>query len=109
MKPPVCRLCKNAHWPRERHVWPAVPEVPHSNAPTPSRRSLGREPAAHSQRSAQTIAVENCDQSTTVSQGKPDTAPSELRSMTDADLKVRYNAVMAEVMRRRRAKQKERT
>jgi hypothetical protein len=29
--------------------------------------------------------------------------------MTDADLKVRYNAVMAEVMRRRRAKQKERT
>jgi hypothetical protein len=30
----------------------------------------------------------------------------EFRSMSDADLKVRYNAVMAEVMRRRRAKQK---
>jgi hypothetical protein len=26
--------------------------------------------------------------------------------MSDADLKIRYNAVMAEVMRRRRAKQK---
>jgi hypothetical protein len=31
----------------------------------------------------------------------------ELRSMDDADLKIRYNAIMAEVMRRRRAKQKE--
>jgi hypothetical protein len=25
MKPPICRLCKNAHWARDRHVWDEVP------------------------------------------------------------------------------------
>jgi hypothetical protein len=79
-----------------------VPEAHRSNAQSPSPGTQDKGPP-------QTAEPATAVPSTPRSIEPPrnvDTAPSELRSMTDADLKVRYNAVMAEVMRRRRAKQK---
>ena len=87
MKPPICRSCWKAEW---NHVCegPLLAEnerlTPKQAAPAPSWSSLLPR------------AVSEAQQQPT----------SDLRAMDDQSFRVAYNAVMAEYMRRRRAKQK---
>ena len=87
MKPPICRSCWKAEW---DHVCkgPLLAEnerlTPKQAAPAPSWSSLLPR------------AVSEAQQQPT----------SDLRAMDDQSFRVAYNAVMAEYMRRRRARQK---
>jgi hypothetical protein len=79
-------------------------EAPRSNAQTPSRRSLDTDIAT-----AATVPSSTPPKTVDPPPGSNlGIVPllGRLRTMNDAELKVSYNAVMAEYMRRRRAKQK---
>jgi hypothetical protein len=78
-------------------------EAPRSNAQTPSRHSLDTDIAT-----AAAVPSSTPPKTVDPSRGDLGIVPllERLRTMNDAELKLRYNAVMAEYMRRRRAKQK---
>jgi hypothetical protein len=78
-------------------------EAPRSNAQTPSRRSLDTDIAT-----AAAVPSSTPPKTVEPSRGDLGIVPllERLRTMNDTELKVGYNAVMAEYMRRRRAKQK---
>jgi hypothetical protein len=151
MKPPICSLCKNPHWPRNPHRWdelpddlpaltsdemaslspvdpkelsdwssraaetlgPAVPDPPRSNARSESHHTQDTDTRSAEQAQADRQDPHHSARSGADDQSRdiPDTAPSaeELRSMSNEELRLRYNRIMAEVMHRRRAKQKEPT
>jgi hypothetical protein len=78
-------------------------EAPRSNAQTPSRRTrdtdIATAAAAPSRTPPKTVDPPPGNLGIVPLLGR-------LRTMNDAELKVSYNAVMAEYMRRRRAKRK---
>jgi hypothetical protein len=77
MKPPICRSCWKAEW---NHVCEDRSSAGNER-PTPNQAAL-------SPQAAQQQPI------------------GDLRAMDDENFRVAYNAVMAEYMRRRRAKQK---
>jgi len=87
MKPPICRSCWKAEW---NHVCKG-PLLAENERPTPKQAA-----PAPSWSSLLPRAVSEAQQQPT----------SDLRAMDDQSFRVAYNAVMAEYMRRRRAKQK---
>jgi hypothetical protein len=99
-----CSICGGAHPRWECPKW-EVParEAPRSNAQPQSRRSLDTDIAT-------AAAVPSSTPPKTVDPSRGNlgivSLLERLRTMNDAELKVGYNAVMAEYMRRRRAKQK---
>jgi hypothetical protein len=102
--PVSCSICGGAHPRWECPKWEVpAPEAPRSNAQSPSRRTPDVDIAT-------AAAVPSSIPPKTVdpSPGNLGIVPllGRLRTMNDAELKVSYNAVMAEYMRRRRAKQK---
>jgi hypothetical protein len=102
--PVSCSICGEAHPRWECPKW-EVParEAPRSNAQSPSRRTRDTDIATAAAAPASTPL-----KAVDPPPGNLGFVPllERLRTMNDAELKVSYNAVMAEYMRRRRAKQK---
>jgi hypothetical protein len=99
-----CSICGGAHPRWECPKW-EVParEAPRSNAQSQTRRTRDTDIAT-------AAAVPSSTPPKTVDPSRGNlgivSLLERLRTMNDAELKVSYNAVMAEYMRRRRAKRK---
>jgi hypothetical protein len=102
--PVSCSICGEAHprWECPKWELPAR-EAPRSNAQSQSRRTRDTDIAT----AAAALSI-TPPKAVDPPPGNLGIVPllGRLRTMNDAELKVSYNAVMAEYMRRRRAKQK---